>query len=80
MGRGRPQINEDDELLILLYEIKKKYRKITIETMSVAHETEPFRYPSYKTFLRRFGSLKVIKSEDMLNKIKKIGKLYGGII
>ena len=55
---------EVEKLKVLLIEIKNKYGVLSLETLKKAHENEPFRFPSYKTFERKLGNISRIKDEN----------------
>lgn len=60
---GRHEKWDIERLKVLLYEIKIKYGVLSLETLKKAHESEPFRFPSYKTFERKLGNIRQIQSE-----------------
>ena len=59
---GRHEEWEEAKLKVLIGEIKQKYGVLSLETLKKAHESEPLRFPSYKTFERKLGNISIIKN------------------
>ncbi len=67
---GRPRNYENEELIELLAHIENEYGFIDIANMKKAHQDDPYRFPSYKMFERRFGGMIVISHPDFRMKLK----------
>lgn len=75
---SHPPILEDEELMLLLYEIKQVYGDINIDCLKKAHKDDPFKFPSYKTFERRFGGVKQIWSDEFKELMQDVIKTHNG--
>lgn len=58
---GRRETYYEEDLIAMLVEIDAKYGDLTIEFLKQAHIESPDKFPTYKTFERRFGGIKKIK-------------------
>ena len=54
---------EINSLKKLIKEIKQTYGSITLENLNKASIDNPNRIPSYKTFVRKLGSIKKINND-----------------
>jgi hypothetical protein len=70
VNMARPAAYQDEDLMILLYEINKRYGYVSVETMQMAHEDDPYRYPSYKMFERRFGGVRKMVTKEFIKNLE----------